>query len=225
MLTTDTGDVALDPFAGSGVVLAQSAALRRRFVGLDLRKTYRSMFLSRVLPSISEVELSNARANNSRKIEKREFGRLIWSLRKTKYPRELIRLYEAVHGQFPASRIMAMSRGVNKLRLVVLCNTPVVSKRRLELRLKELGKFPPLSKYGLFVEIAICLPNRKTGRFLKLSKKDYTLAIYSKTNTHHYARLIRMSEFVGPRNKIANAGKASEVQIASNVHLRVPLRP
>src|SRR5712692_2733790 len=52
LLTTKKGDVVFDPFAGSGVVLAQSQALNRNYVGLDLRKRYRQMFRSKVLPSI-----------------------------------------------------------------------------------------------------------------------------------------------------------------------------
>src|SRR5207253_1419630 len=38
LLTTDLGDCVFDPFAGSGVVLAQAKAMGRRFIGCDVNK-------------------------------------------------------------------------------------------------------------------------------------------------------------------------------------------
>ena len=43
-LTSDEGDVILDPFAGSGSVLAQSAYMNRKFIGFELNESYIDMF-------------------------------------------------------------------------------------------------------------------------------------------------------------------------------------
>lgn len=43
-LTSDEGDVILDPFAGTGSVLVQAAYMNRKYVGSELNREYINMF-------------------------------------------------------------------------------------------------------------------------------------------------------------------------------------
>jgi len=52
LLSTDEGDVALDPFAGSGVVVAEAERLGRRGLGVELNERYVEAFESDVRPEI-----------------------------------------------------------------------------------------------------------------------------------------------------------------------------
>jgi DNA modification methylase len=54
LLSTDKDDVVLDPFAGSGVVIAEAQRLKRRGLGVELVEEHISSFRSTVLPEITE---------------------------------------------------------------------------------------------------------------------------------------------------------------------------
>lgn len=152
LLTTKKGDIVLDPFAGSGVVLAQAKALDRRFIGFDLRKAYRRMFEKRVLPSIIALEKKN---NQSALAEKKRdrFATVIWKLRKTKYPRELLRLYEKQHGKSGVVGLIAHSRQRSSLEVILVFGVGKVPPKSFTSRLEQLMRCPPLSKYGLQVKV------------------------------------------------------------------------
>lgn len=43
-ISTDENDIILDPFAGSGTVLTQSAYMKRNYIGFELNNEYIKMF-------------------------------------------------------------------------------------------------------------------------------------------------------------------------------------
>lgn len=85
LLSTDEGDVVLDPFAGSGVAVAEAQRLARRGVGVELVERHIEAFHSTVLPEIME------RRGVDRIQELRErsedLRRTILDLRAVKYPK------------------------------------------------------------------------------------------------------------------------------------------
>ena len=153
LMTTKRGDVVLDPFAGSGVVLAQTRALGRRFVGLDLRKSYRRMFTKKVLPSIVGHENESRKARHNEEIRRRNFSSLIWKLRKTKYPRELLRLYEKRYGRTDVVGTFAISRKLHSLDVAFIFAVGKQPSRQFVSRMRYVMSRPPLSKYGLRVSV------------------------------------------------------------------------
>ena len=54
LISTDKGDVVLDPFAGSGVVIAEAARIGRRSLGFELVGDHIDAFHDAVLPEITE---------------------------------------------------------------------------------------------------------------------------------------------------------------------------
>ena len=108
LLTTDEEDVVLDPFAGSGAVLAQAHAMRRRYIGLDLNQSYQEMFEKQVLLAL--CNLYRQKSEEKKRIEKakKTFNRLIRSLRKIKYPEQLVRLYERKYNSVKFDAVLAL---------------------------------------------------------------------------------------------------------------------
>lgn len=51
-ISTDENDIVLDPFAGSGTVLSQSAYMKRNYIGFELNKS-----ILRCLSLISQKHL------------------------------------------------------------------------------------------------------------------------------------------------------------------------
>jgi DNA modification methylase len=88
-LTTDSGDIVLDPFAGSGVVLAQASAMDRHFIGFEINAKYCRMFETSVK---NEVSAEWAEIQKQRDVHAHvngNFERTILNLRALKYARQV----------------------------------------------------------------------------------------------------------------------------------------
>ena len=87
-LSTDEGDIVLDPFAGSGTVLTQSAYMKRNYLGYELNSEYIKMF-NNYLNSTFELnrkEYELFKQNSSQG----DFEKIILELRVLKYAKILI---------------------------------------------------------------------------------------------------------------------------------------
>lgn len=88
LLSTDDEDVVLDPFAGSGVVVAEAQRLGRRGFGVELIERHVEAFRSTVLPEITErrgVDILEEQRSRREDLE-----RTIVDLRTVKYPKMLM---------------------------------------------------------------------------------------------------------------------------------------
>jgi DNA modification methylase len=224
LLTSSKGNVVLDPFAGSGVVLAQAKALERRYVGLDLRRSYRTMFENKVLTSIAALEDKKA-PNRIRQAQKRRaFSTVIWQLRKTKYPRELLRLYEKKHGRVPTIGMIAASRGSRNLTVTFLFPANRRPSDDLMPRLKAIMKRPPLSKYGLRVLVKYAILT-KSFRLPDRSPSPYTTgnySVYTNGKTYCPGESMDLKSFLSGLSNGLGRRKKGEPALAANVHVRIP---
>ncbi len=84
-LTTDESDVVLDPFAGTGSVLAQAEAMERKPIGFELSDEYAEMYEPR------RKEVADEWKEESIEARQEELERIICKLRQLKFPRELTR--------------------------------------------------------------------------------------------------------------------------------------
>lgn len=223
-LTTTEGDVVFDPFAGSGVVLAQAKAMQRKHVGLDLRKSYRQMFHRRVLPSITAQENGNLGLRSQEEGRRKSFARLIWRLRKTKYPRELLRLYEKEFSKTNAAGIIAFSDALRSLKIILLFSEPRRIPRKFLSRLQPIVRRPPLSKYGLKVNVSIALlgdHHKETLRANGINPRT-KLSLYKNGRTYQSAGEVSVRDFLESlKNAEGQTFKGIPV-IASNVQVRIP---
>jgi DNA modification methylase len=227
LLTTRTGDVVFDPFAGSGVVLAQARALGRRYVGLDLKRQYRRMFEQKVLPSVMALEGEKSKTHLIREQKRRAHAALIWRLRKTKFPRELVRLYEGEYGRLEARGVVAIAEGAHHLSVVFLFPPRKKQTRDLGHRLNALMSRPPLSKYGLRVNVTSA--SIDAGLAAKLRRlglsENSRLSVYAEGRTYRAAARTRLAELPellerpSPRRK---RNRFLVPLIISNVRVSVP---
>jgi DNA modification methylase len=223
LLTTRKGDVVLDPFAGSGVVLAQAKALKRRFVGFDLRTAYRRMFEKTVLPSIVALESKHSRTRLAKAKGKRLHSASIWQLRKTKYPHELFRLYQKHHGRLDARGIIAIAQRHNRVRVFIVFPANKKRPRSFVSRLQALMAKPPLSKYGLRVEV---FPVLLIGDSASIIKKcairgEAVLRVYENGRTYRAGSSMTAAQFLDSLRDTGNRKKNRVPPIASNIRVKV----
>ncbi|MDB2225950.1 DNA methyltransferase [Halorubrum ezzemoulense] len=84
-LSTESGDVVLDPFAGSGVVLGQAELMDRNPIGIELNEKY-----SKAYPDLKRY-LEEHHEEEDQVATQEDLDRIICGLRQTKYARELLR--------------------------------------------------------------------------------------------------------------------------------------
>lgn len=194
LLSTDEKDIVLDPFAGSGIVLAQAKCMNRRFIGCDINKGYVGRFYSKVLPEIEKLWTERTKELSKIKGQQEELKRSIISLRKLKFGK--IVLKKAID-----------KFGRNKFKLIVLESnsgrtdeflsvTIVLSNGNSGIR-NEMNKWAnkhisvkPLSKFGIFPHIKVMMEDSITS-FLKKEAKYY---IYLKGQFYDHKKRIDISD-------------------------------
>lgn len=90
-LTTEEGDTVLDPFAGSGSVLAQANAMKRKAIGFDVNKNFKKMYEKTVLPEIRKQWENRLKELKEEQRQKEILSDTITKLRKLKYPKDLLK--------------------------------------------------------------------------------------------------------------------------------------
>ncbi len=92
-LTTDPGDFVFDPFAGSGVVLAQAAQMNRVFFGMDVNLDYVTMYENSVKRAVTEEWQKINSQRQKFETSMKDFERAIMCLRALKYSRQAIKAF------------------------------------------------------------------------------------------------------------------------------------
>ena len=164
-LTTNQGNVVLDPFAGSGVVLAVAQRMKRRYVGFELKSAYIDMFYENVLKEVTEEIDDREKVWKKKQKMQANLRRTIHKLRLTKYPITLVKqLYLrglVKEDDFPINTIFAIKRIFNSKQLkmpdrwrflkedVYLVFENDVPEKNLHESISRLSSKPPLSKFGI----------------------------------------------------------------------------
>jgi DNA modification methylase len=219
LLTTDTNDVVFDPFSGSGVVLAQAAAMKRKFVGLDISSKYRGAFRKQVIPSLRKLEAEQARISENGDDKRRQFEKAIWILRKLKVARELQRLYEGEHGRLDAKALLLFSNGSETVTVFVVFPYVARKIRATMLALSQLLPYPPLSKYGLRIEIhgmsqSDIRSSRLVAKFLAGRRE---LFLYEGGLTHRCVGSVSVASILNFEKGNGAAGECRYAPILSNI--------
>ena len=174
LLSTNENDVVLDPFSGSGAVIAQASYMRRRYVGVELNPKYIAQ---------SQEYLAKTQNEGKREYEKfierkgqNEFEETIWNLRALKYGRVLLKkIEEQTHAN---ARIVVRRGEVTDQRLQV--DYSIIVDRLFQdvcnKIIQQIITIPPLSKYGI-------LP---TFKYAELLGDVSMFNSYSLTNTSQY---------------------------------------
>jgi DNA modification methylase len=112
-ISSDEGDVILDPFAGSGTVLSQSAYMNRRYIGFETNKEYIQMFEDYMKKTFNrgreEYELTN------QDISQAKFEETVLNLRALKYAKVLLSNIQKETG-IKSFRIIVELNGTSSLQ-------------------------------------------------------------------------------------------------------------
>jgi DNA modification methylase len=161
LLSSDEQDVVLDPFAGSGMVVAEATRLRRRGVGVELISRHVAAFHSTVLPEITErrgVDVLRERQQHSDALQ-----RTITNLRIVKYPKAMLRTLREMEPTLPdpyALYVLASRRrdrdGRVRADLLIILRDSEIS-RGDEFRRAAAGAMRrrPASKFGISANVSI----------------------------------------------------------------------
>jgi len=180
-ISTDKNDVILDPFAGSGSVLFQSAVMNRKYIGFELNQDYIDMFENYLKMNLRKS--TNEYKQLSQLEGQDEFKKRIWNLRALKYGRLLVNeLDKRFNYNF---KVFVKIIGLNidkKTQLVVeyqlIGNPPLINDVLQEVT--TIIKTSPFSKFGIKSIF-------KTVELKKLDKNKYY--VYTKTNSYSFSDL------------------------------------
>lgn len=182
-ISSDEGDVVLDPFAGSGTVLSQSAYMNRNYVGFELNEEYINQFEAYLKKTKKKGIEEYQKLLNDRSQD--EFESLIWDLRALKFGRLLIVelekelnkndlkvFVERIEGNVATSiNVKYTFWGVERDDMVMTFLSNIISK-------------PPLSKFGI----------RPFFHFANRKKKIKNCFLYSKTNSYSYMKSVNVDD-------------------------------
>ncbi len=196
-LTTNEHDVVLDPFAGSGTVLAQAAFSKRQFIGFELNKNYIKMFKQYLRKHLSQKRRAY---EISKKINLRqaEFETLVLNLRILKFARVLRKQLHADGYRVVKSILVERlnERPEENHKLVAarysLLISKGISKKGLLNKIEQLVSKPPLSKYGIEADFVM---TNELNTFLKRISNN-VLYSYTAIATHSYSKVIKREDIV-----------------------------
>lgn len=220
LLSSDPGDVVFDPFAGSGMVVAEAERLGRRGLGTELVSKYVDEFHRIIRPEIL-TRTDNGTANGNATVSEENLVKL----RMLKLPVVLMRGASKQRGKvaWPLAALVLPSRqkpgpgryGSVKLSFIVEANAS--SRRAYKQTLQSLLGRPPASKFGIDAEVTVITPNELatlvTGRRIYLYKNGATSRAVEAIP--HSALLERLDE----------SRPESLPPVLSSVHVDVAPRP
>lgn len=140
LIASDEEDVVLDPFAGSGVVLAVAKAMKRHFLGFEVKRDYIRRFWSGVLPQVAQETMTS----KLKRLEQQELSMRILKLRCLKYAQILAKRLKsqgyAIHSIFVAAEDICKPNIYPVL---------IEGQEQLAPNIKEIAGKAPLSKFGI----------------------------------------------------------------------------
>lgn len=180
-ISTDINDVVLDPFAGSGSVPFQSAAMGRKFIGFELNQEYITMFNEYL---INNIESASKEHLQLQKVDNQEiFQKRILDLRALKYGRLLINELNKNQDR-ELKAIVNILNYLQDSKAHIEVEYEIIGEisdtEILKMEIDELIAKRPFSKFGI-------RPIFKTSE--KLSPESHKLYKYTKTNTYSFTEL------------------------------------
>jgi DNA modification methylase len=186
-LSSVEGDVVLDPFSGSGAVLAKAYSMKRRFVGIEMNREYISMF-ERYLDREGGVKRREYEFIEGKGGD-REFYDAIMKLRVLKFARML---YKKIPSCFAKNINMIRAEFANrecvqKNALAAACYKVLFfglshDKGLLQDMLNDVASKPPLSKFGIEPEIVVVDDMRD------IAQGGEDVFLYTKNDTSRFSR-------------------------------------
>ena len=180
-ISSDEGDIVMDPFAGTGTVLSQSAYMNRNYIGFELNPEYISMFETYLTDTLSKCksEYNTLRNDNGQQ----DFAKQIRNLRTLKYARLLVNLLEKDNPELNLKVFVEegdLSTIENNAIYAHYCFIGQCNNENILNLIEYYVSKPPLSKFGI----------KPNFTFAKCMKYDNNIHFgYTKTNSYSYVRV------------------------------------
>jgi DNA modification methylase len=220
LLSTDPGDVVLDPFAGSGVVLAVADRLGRKAVGCEIVERHAEEYERIIKPEIQA--LTGDMTTNGRVDSKQ--AQLLINLRILKFARVLMQTVAKRRDvPWPAGALALRGpkggQALARPRIVFLVEGDEEGRNAYKQRAKEAAAERPASKFGLEAEIDVIGLGRKG--LLELAR-GRRLHLYLNGRTTRAVRAVPHGQI---QEEVHRAASDSVPPILSNIHVDVAPRP
>ena len=205
LLTTDKNDVVLDPFAGSGMVLAQALCMRRKYIGFELNGEFVKRFRNDLLPSIRRHWKASQKEMRLLERRRKEFESKIKALRVLKYPKlvakrlansasQELQKVVAINVECSANSLSVEAKKFAQINLTFILEDDVGSDGLKQKITAVTGK-APLSKFGIDANIAVEL----ASSFFSGLRDDHREAnrqvhLYVGGNTHVYKERVKLKD-------------------------------
>ncbi|MGO9640471.1 MAG: DNA-methyltransferase [Candidatus Acidiferrales bacterium] len=208
-LTTDQGDLVLDPFAGSGTVLAQAKVMGRRFIGGDINRTYQKQFYKVITNHIGEKWSKSKETRTAADVSREQLAQTIRKLRQVKFPKALFKELRKCLGTPNLTGVTAIlakavplngnapKHSFSQMVIYFLCDRQAPA-RLIEQEARKLILKAPLSKYGLVAEVHAHRYNKfwHSGEACLLAGQ--TLFVYSEGTTNMPKNEVRLVGGIPP---------------------------
>ena len=220
LLSTDEGDVVFDPFAGSGVVVAEAERLRRHGIGTELVEQHVDEFTRIIRP---EILNRDAVPNGNGSTASAE---LLVKLRILKLPVVLMRGAAKRRGEvawplgvvvLPRTTKPRVRRHATAALYFVVKGFTAKQRKLYASTLSELLERAPASKFGVDCEIKVVTP--AALRKLAAGRRIF---LYRNGSTSRAVEAIPHSQLVGT---LAETADDAVPPVLSSVFVDVPPRP
>lgn len=180
-ISTDVNDIVLDPFAGSGSVLFQSAVMDRKYIGFEVNHEYIDMFNKYLA---NNLKISIDEYDKLQKVGgQEEFKQRILDLRALKFGRLLVNNLDEKFGLnlkvFVEIQQYIDDSPKDYLSVEYQIIGEIPSEELILNEINILINKPPLSKFGI----------RSTFKMLQNKKDNKKYYRYTKTNTYAFTDL------------------------------------
>tara|TARA_Y100000310_G_C20661488_1_gene805040 strand:+ start:235 stop:1539 length:1305 start_codon:yes stop_codon:yes gene_type:complete len=221
LLTTKENNVVLDPFAGSGSVLAQSKVMKRKFIGFDLNEDYKKMFKKDVVPFFDNMWKERKKELKSIKNKRSSLEKTIKQLRQLKFPALMIK--ESMKRQ----NYKSVPENLKAIIVLEQQNVPTINPKYffiygqnknfdgLQKKINELKKIKPLKKFSINPNFVICNTHTIKENLKEIGQLS-NIWIYKKGITNYYQDSKILIDFL--ENIISNNNTFPE--IASNIKIK-----
>lgn len=189
-LVTNSQDVVLDPFAGSGSVLAQAHVMKRKIIGFDLNKDYRKMYRGTVMPFFESTWKHRKKQLNLLTKKRRHLKKTIIKLRQLKYPILLLEALKENRGKGIVKNIKCIVVIGNDSELDVkycFILQHAQNNERIITKLYETAQAKKLKKFSLRCTFII---EDISGLKSKITSSKF-LYTYKFPHTHYFQKRIK----------------------------------
>lgn len=184
-LCTDKGDLVLDPFAGSGSVLAIAKVMDRKAIGIDINKEYRDKFNSEVVVGAQKYWQARSKELEEIKANIKKFTNINSQLRKIKAS---LRLAEIIGEDLPDnSQFVAINEGSANCQKVKFC---IVTRRPSKLKNKLSQVDARIKDLSMEFKVKIDVDVLTARHFVEAYPRIKQLYGYPKDRIYKYNRVV-----------------------------------